>query len=519
MTGVAAQLCGDVNQVQALGYQVKHHDILNEEGKCFSKIGARIAVLNDLSPAASFISYNTNTPIDPEQFRHAAINLIDDAERECSWMYKTIPVGEKAFTQEICSKLDNISSINEIQKALEPFEGKLATVNYTVWSDIFICSSCGAEICLWDETVDLVENSVKKIFSCSHCSSELKLTKKKVDKLERAWENTYDHGLNKVVRRAKSKLVWVSYTYQKGRRSEKSPDEFDHKLIALIEKLNLDDWFPNTRMPDGEESRRNDDIGITHVHQFYTKRNLTSIAVLDKKILLAKPELKNRLKMLITSILDRMSVRNRYMPQHRGNKNREVVGPLSGTLYVPNFSLEVNPVLYLKNGKLSEIHRALLHITKNYNGVITNQSATSLAQMPDNSVHYIFTDPPFGSVLMYSELNFIYETWLRVHNNNKKEAIENKVQKKDLQAYQHLMTECFKEYERVLMPGHWITVEYHNSHNVVWNAIQEALQMAGLVVSDVRTLDKQKGTTKQLTNANATNQDLIISAYKPTHKL
>ena len=78
------------------------------------------------------------------------------------------------------------------------------------------------------------------------------------------------------------------------------------------------------------------------------------------------------------------------------------------------------------------------------------------------------------------------------------------------------MTECFKEYYRVLKPGRWMTVEFHNSKNAVWNAIQEALQAAGFIFADVRTLDKKQGSFKQVTSANATKQDKIISCYKPS---
>ena len=42
-----------------------------------------------------------------------------------------------------------------------------------------------------------------------------------------------------------------------------------------------------------------------------------------------------------------------------------------------------------------------------------------------------------------------------------------------------------------------------------------ALQNAGFVIADVRTLDKGKGSFKQVTSAGAVKQDLIISAYKP----
>jgi hypothetical protein len=140
--------------------------------------------------------------------------------------------------------------------------------------------------------------------------------------------------------------------------------------------------------------------------------------------------------------------------------------------------------------------------------------ATATALWPE-SCDYIFTDPPFGGNLMYSELNFLWEAWLKVFTNNKPEAIENKIQGKGLLEYQQLMTRCFQEYYRVLKPGRWMTVEFHNSRNSVWNAIQEALQHAGFVIADVRTLDKKQGTFKQVTSASAVKQDLVISAYKP----
>lgn len=147
--------------------------------------------------------------------------------------------------------------------------------------------------------------------------------------------------------------------------------------------------------------------------------------------------------------------------------------------------------------------------------IFTSVQSSTLLNKSDSSMDYIFTDPPFGGNLMYSELNFLWEAWLRVFTNNKSEAIENKVQGKGLQEYQRLMTECFKEYYRVLKPGCWMTVEFHNSKNSVWNAIQEALQAAGFVVADVRTLDKKQGSFKQVTSASAVKQDLIISCYKP----
>ena len=76
------------------------------------------------------------------------------------------------------------------------------------------------------------------------------------------------------------------------------------------------------------------------------------------------------------------------------------------------------------------------------------------------------------------------------------------------------MQRCFEAYRRVLKPGRWITVVFHNSRNAIWIAIQEAMLAAGFVVADVRTLDKQQGSYRQVTST-AVKQDLVISAYKP----
>lgn len=120
---------------------------------------------------------------------------------------------------------------------------------------------------------------------------------------------------------------------------------------------------------------------------------------------------------------------------------------------------------------------------------------------------------------MYSELNFLTEAWQRVHTNQTPEAVIAKTQNKSLREFEGLMKRVFAECYRVLKAGRWMVVEFHNSRNSVWVAIQEALNLAGFVIADVRTLDKQKGTTKQMTQAGTVKQDLIITAYKPTSSL
>src|SRR5699024_456425 len=137
------------------------------------------------------------------------------------------------------------------------------------------------------------------------------------------------------------------------------------------------------------------------------------------------------LKFLFTGMLTRSSKQARFLTKNFFHGGGGWVGTsLSGTLFVPSLSIEVIPTITFKN----RIDKALEH--NGTNTFITNQAAQKLMQIPDNSIDYIFTDPPFRSNLMYSELNFNLESWLKVKTNNNSEAIINQYQRKGLPEYQ-----------------------------------------------------------------------------------
>lgn len=479
MTGVAAQMCGDKSVVESLGYRVDKDGIISqqetdENGKTiwkpFSKLGLRRAVLNDLSPAATFIAYNYNTPVDVQTFEREAKRILEEVEAECGWMYETIHTDGRS-------------------------KGK---INYTVWSDVFVCPECTHEVIFWDAAVDKKSGRVRDEFPCLHCGAML--TKRHMD---RSWVSKYDSTIRQTVRQAKQVPVLINYTVA-GKRAEKTPDKGDLTLIDKIEKSDVPFWFPTDRMMEGRETRRNDHIGITHVHHFYSKRNLWILAALRHRVTQCKlPSLHYWLNSLEHGLGKRVKHGDWSFP----------MSVLSGTLYIPALSRENSP-LYFYDTKYKKQSK-VLRDTKSINNPISTYSSESLLGLHDSSIDYIFVDPPFGANLNYSELNFLWESWIKVLTNNKPEVIENSVQKKGLNEYRYLMTECFREAYRVLKPGRWMTVEFSNTKASVWNSIQTALSEAGFIVANVSALDKQQGSFKAVTTPTAVKQDLVISAYKP----
>jgi hypothetical protein len=163
-------------------------------------------------------------------------------------------------------------------------------------------------------------------------------------------------------------------------------------------------------------------------------------------------------------------------------------------------------------GKIKSFVKAFIASNRN---LVSCQSANNISTISPNSIDYIFVDPPFGDNLMYSELNFIWESWLKVFTNTSSEAIINSSQSKSLPEYKDLMTGSFNEMYRILKPNRWITVEFHNSRASVWNAIQDSMTKAGFIIAQVSILDKKQGSFKQVTAAGAVKNDLVINAYKP----
>ncbi len=491
MTGVAAQLCSDRKTVESLGYRVDEDGIIWEGQKRISRLGARRAVLVDLSPAATFIAYNYNTPVDAQAFEREAQRILAEVEAECGWMYETRHMDGKT-------------------------RGK---INYTVWSDVFICPQCGAEMVFWDVAVDHEAGRVRNEWHCPSCGALLSKSYRKesrAQRVERAFETKFDRALGQSVRQAKQVPVLINYSVGK-KRFQKRPDAEDLALIERIERADIPYPFPTDALPDGYNTRQPmESHGLTHVHHFYTRRNLWALAAIHHSVIQGKlpHRLKMRLLFLVSSYNMTHSTRMTRMIFKTGGKKPLLTGHQSGTLYASSLPIEKN-VMWGITGKIGTVRKSVLpNAVGSHNVAIASVSSEQMA-ITENALDYVFVDPPFGGNLMYSELNFLWEAWLGVFTNNEPEAITNKTQGKDLPEYQRLMEACFREFYRLLKPGRWMTVEFHNSKNAVWNAIQEAILRAGFMLADVRTLDKQQGTFKQVTSAAAVKQDLIISAYKP----
>ncbi len=480
MTGVAAQWCGSA----PAAYRYELEAEWKKQSKSVPKWGARRVILNDLSPAATFIAANYNLPFDVEAFAKAGKQLLKEVEQEIGWMYET----------------------NHTDGTVK------GRIDYTVWSQIYSCPECTGEVNFIDEALDEASKRIKELFPCPHCGVEL--TKKK---MERLFTSICDSATGEALQTPKRRPSFIIYSI--GRmRYKKVPDEQDLHVLKKISSMPLPVDIPTTIIPPmhmTHERARMDYSGITHIHHFFLPRALHSMASLWRKAS-ATNDARSRQALLffVEQALWTFSLLNRYRPTGFSQVNQY----MTGVYYVAAQHSECSPK-YILEGKLHRLEKTFhAFFTGSASAAVTTGSAAFLP-LPDRAIDYIFTDPPFGENIYYADLNFLVESWHRVTTDAVPEAIVDRFKEKRLPEYQHLMQRCFAEYYRVLKPGRWMTVVFSNSKAAVWNAIQVALQQAGFVVAEVTALDKVQGSYRQVTSTTAVNQDLIISAYKPESAL
>jgi len=161
--------------------------------------------------------------------------------------------------------------------------------------------------------------------------------------------------------------------------------------------------------------------------------------------------------------------------------------------------------------------------------VVNTGSADDLNWLPDCSVDFIFTDPPFGGNIFYSDASMLYEAWLGKFTDEKRELVYHRRSKQQRQKdgyvfktpedYGQGMATAFREMFRVLKPGRWATVEFNNSDGAVFEAIKDGVRKAGFEIANMLLLDKQQKTFKQLQGAEGTqdvvDKDVLFNLHKP----
>jgi len=439
------------------------------------KWGARKIILQELSGIGAFIAKTMCNPPNPSEFEKVSNEALDEVEEDNKSLYQV--------------KDDN---------------GESGKQRYTIWSDILVCPKCKLEVSFWDAVVQFAPLAISQNFTCSKCGS-----KTKTSETERAIESYHDKIIGKKIIRKKRIPIKVY-----GKTGKRTWKKLANKKTAISNKNKFNKQvIPKTTINWGDLYRKGYHKGITHIHHFYTVKNLIAFSTLWDKSNTISKDLKEAFQLLVLSYNTSHSTLMSRVVIKKNNEDFVLTGAQSGVLYISSLPVEKNIFLGVRR-KIKTFRKAFELVYKSKSSVqVINASSTKIA-LPDQSVDYIFTDPPFGGYIPYSEINQINEAWLGIETKQENEVIVSNAQNKSEAQYGDLMELVFKEMYRVLKNDGKSTVVFHSAKASIWRALMTAYENAGFSVNTSSILDKVQGSFKQVTSTVKVQGDPLLLLEK-----
>lgn len=173
------------------------------------------------------------------------------------------------------------------------------------------------------------------------------------------------------------------------------------------------------------------------------------------------------------------------------------------------FKLRVNAIV---KGK-----KELEGIEPNLGEFVTRDS-NNLSFIENESIDYIFTDPPYGESIAYLALSQFWNSWLGVNVDYSNEIIIDSFRKKGYADYSERMMNTFNEMYRVLKDRCYVSFTFHNRDLNIWKGVMDAVNKSGFILKDI-TLQEQavSSGTQGINKMNTLTGDFVYTLFKDNH--
>jgi SAM-dependent methyltransferase len=440
-----------------------------------SLLQGRRAIAIDASPAATFITRFYLERTDPESLRRRFDEMVLRVREEMDFLYGTS-----------CHRC-----------------GGPAFIHHVIYSSVYPCPGCG-------RLVSLFEARRTDPACCPWCRTSKGVTVKISTRLQGV--GTVPVAVTFSCRRQCSRSS-ITRSCAGTAEERRAFATIDLARIEEIERLEIPHWYPPQYMmnvarsdcPWGDEWRPS--RNFRRVADLFTVRNLWAYAALFEA---AAGD--DDLRAVLTSAFHAVSRKAQHLSGGGGY--------IPGNWALPPVSKQRNVLETVGRifAKALRAKRTLSNLLHSQEACISTQSATDLSEIPDSRIDYIFTDPPYGGMVQYAELNFPWEAWLGFdHAWHDDEIIINRTRGKDACAWQDNLAKAMRECYRVLKPGGWLSLCYHGASWDMWGRVIDLMTRVGFSLPDAHgavSIDTGSRTYNQRLTDKLVKRDLVISFRK-----
>lgn len=440
-------------------------------------ICGRKAVLRDINVLGRHIGTNYVNLVDPAQFRAAVEEAVARARQRVGDVYAT--------------RCDGC--------------GKRAELSRTTWSIVNECRACGREVTFYRE-LERARWS-KSAMTCCHCG-----------------EPFNPRGARRIGE--EPVLDTVDCECERTLRDQPPGAPLHEPRI---------DGLTWPEVPIGAERQmfHASALGkheLTTTASFFSRRNLAALAALRAAIDDQRdPPLRDKLLFTFTAVLARASKRyqwSRKRPLNAANQHYYIAPVFYEWNVYDLFERKASAVMRSDDFLRSERRLAAFMRSdlgdEDALGIDYALGSADALDLADESIDYVFTDPPFGSNIFYSDMSLFHEAWLGDTTDHSREAVVDRsgdaARRRTPERYERLIAAALGECRRVLKPGGWLSLVFSNSSGAMWALVQRSLTAADFALDpdQIAVLDKGQRSVKGLASGfeNIVTADLVLSMQK-----
>ncbi len=332
-----------------------------------------------------------------------------------------------------------------------------------------------------------------------------------------------------------------------GKRYLEKPTEDMLATAEASEKIDIPYAYPKDEFYNSPSFTKAfiDGIGGNSFNKIWTNKNLFTLSFIFNEIMNEENE---DLKLqLLFGFIQSIHLCSKMCVPRRDKSNRAFSTSWGRSAYIcSKRQMEMNPLLLFKNNCIgkqsvqSAMNSVLKHLgkvpkskyvsksnkksqPKDYDilyGVVDINTIVDYIQ--EESIDFIITDPPYGGLVQYIDLSYLWLVWLKQYDEKYLPNIDAEITvKKDIQdvdTYQRKFTNGIKNLYRVLKPNGKIVFTFHNKDIMVWNAFLLSISEAGFKIEKVIHQQNRRTGESNVANPYGTSaSDFYIRCVKSTY--
>lgn len=340
--------------------------------------------------------------------------------------------------------------------------------------------------------------------------------------------------------RTLSEVVLATDSGIKARIAARSADKTKTKHLSSIK---IPYWYPKDKFPRTPSITHKfiKDLRGDSFADLWTRRNLYLLAKIYDAILAVKRP--NVRLQLVSAFIQTLHLTFRMVYPRSTESNRDFSGSWGRADYmIRRKSMEQNPLVIFersclgKQGVLPALRDAQTHFPNGLSVIditasrrirkrpLINYGTVDVADLhrylPERSVDFIITDPPYAGLVRYLDLSLVWLVWLKKLNKKKYTPdLLAEITIKDGQIgreeYRRRLTNALKQLHRVLKDDGKIVITFHHQEMKEWNEFINAVRLSGFTFDKVTHQYNRRSGESNVANPYGTSgSDFYIRCVK-----